>query len=374
MFDIIVFVVIVFILILSVYLLLYYKFDGNIKDKVEQMARLYNNDRMKTLLNGSGINNIPSLNIQTSNTSVNIANQCGHGAVQVGSQVDDSYCIRLCANSSATAFTVYEGEIVVSNSNQLIPGNYCMIGPRPECNNKTTIPMLTVNSVVCRSRFPSLFGGVLGNDIVACSSNEFSDANNILWDYLYDEQVDPSTILITDQDEQLTDGAFRFRCKFNGRDNRGNLYTESPFNRFIPWKNWCADNIYNAHDSVKTTFTQDDFKCDCGDYSVTRVKNMIEGNEKSQCAAYTYDRIDGDIVELSIPYKCFNMNSPITDIPKMMPCPPDKFSTVSSPLDQFKLKYTTDLTPLGIHPLYDPSESAFSIGILRPGDQGMQFI
>lgn len=327
------------------------------------MAREYYNNNLKGLLNGSGINNIPSLIIHSSNDSVVLANKCGQGPIEASSHVTDSDCIRLCANSSAKVLTVYDGDIIVSNNSQLSPGTYCSIGDRPECNSQTTIPMLTINSVVCRSRFPQLFGGTLGNDIVACSSSEFTNVNNVLWDYLHNEAVNPATILIDDADEKLTSGEYRFRCKFNGRDDKGNLYVESPLNRFIPWRNWCAENIYNAHDSVQTVFTSNDFQCECGDFDITRVKHMIDNNPKSQCAAYAYERsaitdIDQDIIKLKIPYKCFNMNSLITDIMKMPPCPPDKFSTLSSPLAQLDISYSHNR--LAPHPLYEPDIASMS--------------
>ncbi|CAI6372849.1 unnamed protein product [Macrosiphum euphorbiae] len=89
--------------------------------------------------------------------------------------------------------------------------------------------MMTVNSVICRAKFPKLFGGPTGNLVVACNDTRINNPLNVLWDYRYDKVVDPFTVTLNDSDELLADGNFRFRCNFGGRDNMHNKYIEHPY-------------------------------------------------------------------------------------------------------------------------------------------------
>ena len=87
------------IIALLVTILYYYRFDKNIGPTVDRMAiKLYERDATRALLNGSGINNIPTLNLVTTNPEVVKANNCGKGPVFIGATGKDSDCIRTCAN------------------------------------------------------------------------------------------------------------------------------------------------------------------------------------------------------------------------------------------------------------------------------------
>ena len=354
----VIFIVLLTLIILFIlYSFLFYKYDKDIIPNNAKLAEKYRYGPLQSLLNGSGINNIPTLNLITTNVGVHIANKCGAGPVLTGSSsISDSECIRICANSSAKALIVHEEESHFYESSTLNKGAYCIIGARPECDTRTTIVLMTINSVVCRSKFPRIIGGKLGTQTIACNNRMINDHNNVLWDYKYNERFDPLTTTILDEDELLLDGTYRFRCKFNGQDDRGNLYQEHPIDRFHPISNYCAALIYRAHPNVKTLFYNngEDFLCDCGNYNETRVRNILPKVDKSQCSPYSVNSEINDkgVETVTIPYPCFTLFSSISDVGKYFPCPPDRFTREGIRMNSVTVRYTTDDNVLLEHPLY----------------------
>lgn len=333
--------IIVFILILVA--LLYFKYTP---ENLDDQALKWRDGPLKDLLNGSDINNIPNLVISTTNSEVADANNCSTSAILFGDYATDEQCIIKCMSSTAKAINVYAGDEVMYNNKKLNTGAYCTIGPRPQCNMKTTRAMMTINSITCVPKYPNLFGGPLGNQIIACNDIAHYNHNNVLWDYSENKLVNQYTIVMTDEDETLADGSFRFRCKF-GRDERFNNYIEHLSNRFHPMRNYCTSYLYAAHPDVQFKKTEDSYICDCGNSKDTRVENLIPNDKTSPCSPFTLsDKLireypSGKRMQLSVPYKCFNVNSLITDVPNMLPCPEDKFTTQSAFLDEIKLEYVT---------------------------------
>jgi hypothetical protein len=344
------------IIIFILYSFLFYKYNENIIPDNEKLAQKFQYGPLQSLLNGSGINNIPTLNLISTNVGVNTANNCGKGPVATGTaSITDSECVRICANSTAKALLVHEEEQYFYESSSLNAGAYCIIGARPECDTRTTIVLMTINSVVCRSKFPRIVGGTLGTQVVACNNRTINDHNNILWDYKYNERFDPVTTTILDEDEMLPDGTYRYRCKFGGMDDRGNNFQEHPFDRFHPISNYCASLIYRAHPDVKTKFINNvsNFECDCGNYEETRVRNIISRDKTSLCSPYSFEvRTENDIDTITIPYPCFTMFSPITDVGKYFPCPADKFTREGVQMNTVSIRYTGIEETLLEHPLY----------------------
>lgn len=338
------------------YLLLYYSFDKDgITKRNDDMITKLADGKLESLLNGSGINNIPNLNIISTNAAVSTANACGKGPVHIGSSGTDQDCIRTCANSSASVINVAEGETYIYESAILQSGANCIIGPRPECNMKTSFAMMTINSIICRSKFPDIVGGPLGTNVVACNNKQINDPQNYLWDYKYNKKFDPLTTDMLDPNEVLNDGSFRFQCKFNGYDIRQNKYMQHPLNRFHPFRNYCASEIYAAHPNVKTIFKDDNtFICDCGDYNETRVKHIDSNNLMSVCSNISYSD-EQDIKDrriLTVPYKCFTLFSSIEDVGKYLPCPNDQFTREGSQFSYVKVPYSRDPNVVIEHPLY----------------------
>lgn len=343
------------IVVILLYALLYYSFNKNLQAENDELAAKLADGPLQSLLNGSGINNIPLLNIISTNPAVTKANNCGKGPVYIGNTGSDSDCIKVCANSSASVINVEEGETFISNSSVLQPGAHCIIGPRPECNMKTTDALMTINSIVCRPKFPNLFGGPTGTNVVACNNRLINDPQNYLWDYKYNQKVDPWTTVVTDEDELLNDGAFRFRCRFNGYDVRQNKYMQHPFNRFHPISNYCASQIYRAHPDVQTIFKSDGtFECDCGNAQDTRVQNL-DPNDKSSLCSNIIKQVELDIrnrYTITVPYKCFTLYSLLEDVGKYPPCPNDQFTREGSQMSYVTVPFTTNDKALIEHPMY----------------------
>lgn len=344
-------------IIYVIYLLLYYKFDGDrIHSDTEKLAKKLQSHPIQALLNGSGINNIPNLNISTTNPQVAKANDCGNGPVFIGSHGSDHDCIRVCSNSSASVINVNEGDTFIYNQSTLQPGAHCVIGDRPQCNMKMTYAMMTVNSIVCRSKFPEIVGGDVGTTVVACNNRAINDPQNYLWDYANNSRFSPLETQMTSANERLPDGSYRFRCKFQGVDSQNNNYIENPLNRFHPFENYCAGLIYSAHPDVKTKIDWETqtFECDCGDFEKTRVRHIDPNDKSSQCSSkvleITTDVKDREI--LHMPYRCFTLFSTIDEVGRYLPCPNEQFTVQGSKIASVNIPFSRKIEALVEHPVY----------------------
>lgn len=344
------------ILLFVLYSLLFFVYNPNLIKENETLAEKLKYGPLQSLLNGSGINNIPTLNLITTNTAISTANQCGKGPVNIGSSGTDADCIKVCANSSAKAVLVQPGDEYFYGSSAMTEGANCIIGPRPECDTKSSVILMTVNSVICRSKFPRIVGGAINTTVVACNNRLIQDPKNMLWDYKYNEKFNPLTSTILDEDELLPDGTFRFRCKFNGTDSRGNRYQEHPFDRLHPISNYCASLVYRAHPDVRTVFLDAgrDYRCDCGNYDETRTQHLVQGDARSQCSPYTSETTTDarGVQTITIPYKCFTLFSTIDSVASMFPCPNEQFTREGLQMAKVKVNYTLNENILLEHPLY----------------------
>lgn len=365
-------VIFVAILLVSTYMLMYVPFDTKqIAAKSAEMREKLNSGPLQSLLNGSGINNIPNLKILTTNTEIQTANKCSEKPLFVGKNTTKEECIRICANSSANVINVGENETYIYEQQTLSTGAYCTIGPRPECNTKTSIPMMTVNSITCRSKYPRFVGGSLGTTIVACNNSTINDPKNVLWDYKYQVPFDPLTTVFTRQNERMPGrkNRYRFRCKFNGVDERNNRYIPHPYNRLHPIRNYCASSIYRAHPDVRTIYDYKNsrFRCDCGDPEVTRVTNLTE-DPSSICSHLKYE-IKDDVLNrksMTVPFKCFTLYSTVDDVGKMLPCNNDQFTREGSQMSSATIQFTQTLDELTEHPVYEKLTNKKWLQ-LRPG-------
>lgn len=343
--------------ILVSFILLYFRFDTKIPERVKRNAKiLQENDSTAALINGSGINNIPTLNIISTNAVVNFANKCGQKPLLFGPTGNDADCQRICANETAYVLKVTKDNATYYENSKLEAGSYCMLGRRPECNTKTTSILMTINSVTCRSKYPKLFGGKTGNDVIACNNSRINDPLNVLWDYKHNTRVRAETISLRDENELLSDGNYRFRCRFMGKDSNNNNFMENPYDRFHPMKNYCAEYVYGAHPSVKTVIDLENntIRCDCGDYSTTRVSNINPDDVSTRCSNEIYENktLLPNQKRVTIPYKCFTVNSPIEEVGKYMPCPPDQFIRNGSRMSSINMIYSErDTVPIE-HPYY----------------------
>lgn len=345
-----------------IYLLLYFSFDSNIKRINDEVMRKLKDHKLQSLLNGSDINNIPNLNIVSPNSIVTVANSCSRFPVRIHENGTINDCIRTCANSSASILHVKDGDSIIwNNSQQLQGGTYCTVSDVPECNMKTTNALLTINSVICKSKFPELVGGRTGNTIVACNNSLIYDPRNVLWDYKYNKPFNAFTTIINDTDELLFNNEFRFRCKFDGQDIMKNNYIEHPKNRFQPIRNYCASQVYKASKLVKTKYDEHfNYTCDCGNVENTRVQHIDPNDDKSLCInteiTNKIEVISGVKKQMSLSYHCFTMNSPLEEVAKYPPCPPHEeevFADVTNRMGVIKIPFSEDVEALIEHPEFD---------------------
>ncbi|XP_025194294.1 uncharacterized protein LOC112593915 [Melanaphis sacchari] len=287
----------------------------------------------------------------------------------------DNDCRRMCDNDTAHVLTITDDSTVYFENAKLESGAYCSIGRRPECNVKTTSVLMTVNSVTCRSKYPRLFGGVTGNEVIACNDSVINDPLNVLWDYRNNVRVNAETVEIDTDDELLNTDEYRFRCQYMGKDSNENNFIENPYDRFHPMRNYCSEYIYGAHPSIRTVVDTEKgtMYCDCGDYNVTRVRNINPDDRSTRCSDKTYERLTllPNQTSVKIPYRCFNVNSSIEDVGRYMPCPPDQFTRNGSRMASVTVVYSKlDSVPIE-HPYYKD----FDFKDVMLGDvKGLQFV
>ena len=205
----------------------------------------------------------------------------------------------------------------------LTKGSWCILNS-VSCNPKTSYVVATVNSTMCKSKYPNMFGGPSGNNVIACNNEYYPATGSILWDNLKNEPVDPLTINMSHEDETLSDGSFRFTCQFNEDINK-NKYIAHPLNRFQPIRDPCKNTIYDASSDINAIINTTDWFCNCGNYSETRVKNIDPGNPKSTCTSCLMKKLDPSTDKVTVPFNCFTLKSSYKDAKEMLPCISSKF-------------------------------------------------
>lgn len=322
--------------------------DVNIKDYTQYLLKTkisLLNDSISKLLNANAIVNLPIINIVTNNPEIDNLQKCKNGAIFLGDDASADYrkqCLTTCG-STGKVIEITEDDERYANGTKLTPGFWCIVND-VNCNTKTGYVVATINSVVCRTKYPNMFGGSEASTITACSDEAFPSTGSVLWDYANNERVNPLTVQMSNEDETLPDGSFRFRCKYLDDEN-GNYYLENPLNRFHPMTDPCNKTIYRAHRDVKTILNKDSWYCDCGDFDTTRVKHKIENDIKSTCTSCFYDT---SIPNIQYPYNCFTVNSLYSSVSNTLPCKKTKFTVQGNLCDTGNLEvtnFTGDITP-----------------------------
>lgn len=376
------YIIFIVLLFLFVFMVLYfnelYIYDNNLLKEIQENMTKLDDHKINSLLNGSSINNIPNIHIMSDNDLIEKANACTTIPMPTSSYHEtDHDCIKQCLNSSAKLLVVDHDETVIFSNVKLDPGKYCSIAPRPQCNTKTTLALMTVNSVVCHPKYPRVFGGKYGNTCLACKNTTNVDPRNVLWDYKKNTAVDALDIDINFNENELMPGTnhnFRYRCKFDGVDEKGNKLMEHPYDRMQPIVNTCASLIYKAHPDVKTVFHKNHtVTCDCGDVEVTRVQHLVPDDKQSLCAPRTnvYNNVSTDNKtpttklkrETTLIYDCFNINSPVTDVATKRPCAPEDFVEGNKPpIGTITIEHAKTHRAMIEHPKYMSLEADLESG------------
>lgn len=281
------------------------------------------NDSLMKLKNANTISNLPEVSLITNNNDLSNLINCKNKITYLGSNTDNETMLKTYRNMCKTTCGGAGELLMVENKNDYVynnkfvdPGVYCTVEPSP-CNLNTGYVISSINSVVCRSKYPRLFGGPTASTIIACNDEMNPSTGSVLWDYANNEAVDTSKVLLTHEDETLPDGSYRFRCKYNETQNK-NPYIPHPLDRFHPIPDKCNDSIYAASYSVHAVVTNTSWSCDCGEFADTRVKHLDENNPKSTCTSCYRETINSNTFK--VPYVCFKDTAPYTMPRDFQPC------------------------------------------------------
>lgn len=345
--DIIFFTLITIMLLVAVfYVMLYLNYDFSAYFEYLRTTNLQlQNKNLADLINGNGIGNLPSVDIITNDPSINQMQKCAEGPIFMGQSTSDLSCKRLCGNSGSV-LQISPGEIVYSNGQLLKPGAWCTV-LRPNCNLNTTYAVATVNSVACRPKYPRMFGGELGDRIVACNNSNHHSSNSVLMDNLLNQRVNRYTKM-TNEDELLPDGSFRFTCRF-GDDTRLNAFMPHPIDRLHPAINPCTRTMYAASRSIQRKPTGE---CDCGNLNDTRVANRDPNDPFSECTSCYMRRIGN---ETTISTDCYTLSSIYSDASSRVVCQPSRFNDTGADCQNFTVTAVTTDNDFPFHPVIPTS-------------------
>lgn len=176
------------------------------------------------------------------------------------------------APGSYRAVTV-DGNVLIDGRRPDRPGVYCVRSDVSviACNTATAFAVKTGGGGwSCYPRWPQLFGGRDGGDVLACGGEVYDNATGET--YKHRLPAPPGLPAIVDPYTDRTvrgvggGGVYRFTCvpgKYTGgpRDYMGNRFLESPFNRFQRIRDGCARYVYGAVDRIR--FSETPGHCDC---------------------------------------------------------------------------------------------------------------
>lgn len=313
-------------------------FQINIKDYfsyIDNYKSNYTSKELTALMNADSLYNLPHINIKTDNQELLLHNQCRDGAIYMGTNATDKDCFDRCG-STGQLIHVLEGQEIFINDKLLSPGYWCSL-IHPKCNLKTGYVLATTNNVVCRSKYPNMFGGEAADHITACSNEEFPAIGAVLFDYKEMEPVQTQLINMNHEDERLSDGEYRFRCNYPSG------FIEHPLNRFHPLKNPCTYTLYRPHPKVQVKYTNGSWECDCGPLDETRVQHIDSNDKQSTCSSCAYKNDDEST---EIPIRCFSVNSSYRALSKYLPCIGTNFINLGGDCDVIKInKYQPQKIP-----------------------------
>ncbi|GBN65584.1 hypothetical protein AVEN_112023-1 [Araneus ventricosus] len=168
----------------------------------------------------------------------------------------DCDCSSLCKNGQPyERFVVLPGDDIVMLDETLDPGTYCIPKGLEACNQNTSIPIYSASGWFCASRNDSIWEG---DHQIACQNGLARDhSKNFLFDYKLNKAVAGN---VRDYYEKLPDGAYRYRCKCESLDVRGNRMVNTL--AFFCSLDYCLREMTN-----KPTLGWDGEKCNCGVYS-----------------------------------------------------------------------------------------------------------
>lgn len=171
-------------------------------------------------------------------------------------------CSQICQNRDYEYKYVYANQNAVLANRRLV-GAYCLPKDVAACNLNTSYALVGINGYKCVSRFPQLFGGHSGNEIVGCHSRRLRD--NML-NVIYEEYIPPG-LVVRDLDERMPDGRYRFECVLLPNEIRLPADYGSRFESEL--------NVCGLNDNYRGRLDFEAGMCTC--------KNYAGGNKNNLC-------------------------------------------------------------------------------------------
>jgi hypothetical protein len=175
-----------------------------------------------------------------------------------------------------------------------------------KCLSGVSTTIYIDNDWRCMCKYPSIFSGKYCSDFIACKV-AFQESKSLLWDFKNNEKVNLRNLkqnfyeLLPDTKE------YRFRCKCDGIDNMGNKMIGFDFSPFECFQDPCKNNT--PFSSVEG-YNSESMECDCGNYQVTRQKNILENDRLTPCTP-CYNSFDKN--EIQFMAHCYNNLTNVTD-------------------------------------------------------------
>lgn len=214
----------------------------------------FSKDRANATIIESGFENLPDfVNILTTDKpdrddKIGCSNGLFLGLI-------DEYvdCGALCYSTNFTYKFVDSSVDNILIDNKKVHGAYCLPKSIAKCNLMNSHALIGRSGYLCVSKFPKLFGGESGNEIIGCKTRRLIDK---LLGKIYDFSV-PSNLAIDDLDEKIPTGEYRFECF---RENDEISLPSSIGSRFETEYNTC--NKFDVNGKIDF----DGIKCKCDNY------------------------------------------------------------------------------------------------------------
>lgn len=149
---------------------------------------------------------------------------CSNGYFLGERELTNVNCTNLCNSNSNLYFSykfITKNSIII-NEKYLRAGSWCLPTSLALCNLNVSLAIKSIGKYECVSKYPQIFGGLYGNEIIGCAP--MYELNDNLKKITYTNNI-PSTMVINDIDEKIpgTD-TFRFSCNTfdNSNKNHGN--------------------------------------------------------------------------------------------------------------------------------------------------------
>lgn len=260
-------------------------------------------------------------------------------------------------------------------------GAYCMPSEIAHCNDHYSDIVFDGSKWACVPRWPSVFGGLHGNDIMVCGGVILDRMTNtlytskisrtvLLFEDPHSEEISEDTIFgngnfktkhkrfICPSDETLIDGTPTTRSyQYRQLDKMGNALIPTEFSHLERMENYCSQFIHNAESSIKIDWKTGYCVCPPGFGGIRADDSIIytkEGGVLSRYPCYKYKGgYDTETRQSTINRSCLQNRTLVSDIidilksgnyGRLLLCGVDRFNNdISSPIHTVKISVGYEL-------------------------------